>query len=221
MKLQNLILALALGSAATASAATVVVQFSSGTATVATGFADALGSASAGLAWGIIVSNGDSVFSPVPEGFMLSTTTGSGTAGTQLGLTNDYYFGSSVLTAAQATGGEAGVLGKIGQLSAITKGVSALTGSPFALVWFDRSVTSATGTVAGGTKYGLLTDPSFVIPADGVTQSLATAAALNGGASGDLVKPANTVTVVNSVPEPSATLLGVIGALGLLRRRRN
>ncbi len=220
MKVKNLVLALVLASAASSSAATVVVQFSAGTATVATGFADALGSAAAGLAWGIIVSNGDAVFSPVPEGFMLSTTTGLGTNGTQLGVSNDYFFGSSVLTAAQATGGEAGTLGKIGQLTAITKGVGAVTGSAFALVWFDRSVTSATGTVTGGTKYGLLTDPSFVIPADGVTQSLATAAALNGGASGDLVKPANTFTV-QGVPEPSAALLGALGALGLLRRRRN
>lgn len=216
MKLTKVVIAALIATMSFSSAATVVVQFSSGTATIATGFADASGSAAAGLVWGIIVSNGDNVFTDIPANFVLSTTT-SATSGTQIGSSNDYYFGSSVLTANQATGAEAGALGKIGSLSNITKGPSATTGASFALVWFDRSITSPTGTITGGTKYGVLTDPIFLIPADGVTQNLTAAAALNGGASGDPLKLANTVTVI---PEPSAALLGAIGALGLLRRRR-
>lgn len=220
MKIVKLVLLLTASSVGLSSAATVIVQFSSGTATVATGFADASGSAAAGLVWGIIVSNGDGVFSPLTENFVLTTTTGTGTNGSQIGSSNDYYFGSSVLTSNQATGGEAGALGKINSLGAITKGTGAATGSAFALIWFDRSVTSATGTLAGGTKYGLLTDPAFVIPADGVTQNLASSAALNGGAASDPLKLANSITIAG-VPEPSAVLLGALGALGLLRRRRN
>ncbi|MEO5915290.1 MAG: PEP-CTERM sorting domain-containing protein [Luteolibacter sp.] len=220
MKIAKLAAALLVASTGLSSAATVILQFSSGTATVATGFADASSSAAAGLVWGIIVSNGDSVFTPLSQGFVLTTTTNTGTNGVQIGSSNDYYFGSSILTANQPSGGEAGALGKINQLTAITKGAGATTGAAFALVWFDRNITSAEGTVTGGTKYGLLTDPTFVIPADGATTSFATAAALNGGAANDAIKPSNTVTVVG-VPEPSALLLGAIGALGLLRRRRN
>jgi len=199
------------------SAATCVVQFSSGTSTIATGFADASGSAAAGLTWGIIVSNGDSTFSPIPANFVLSTTT-TATSGTRIGTSNDYYFGSAVLTANQTTGAEAGALGKIGSLGNITKGASATTGSSFALVWFDRSLNTAStpglGTVAAGTSYGLLTDANFVVPADGATVFVGT----TFSAPGDAIKSANTVTVI---PEASTAFLGAIGALGLLRRRRN
>ena len=215
MKITKLIAASFLALAGVSSAGTVIIQLSSGTATVATGFADASGSAAPGLVWGLVVSNGDTVFTDIPVNFQLSVTTaGMGLDGTQIGLSNDWYFGSAVLTANQAAGGEAGALGKIGSLSNINLGPGAVTGSRFAVVWFDRSLTSATGTVAGGTKYGLLTDSSFVVPASGVTSNLSAFFE----APGDPVKPANTVTVV---PEPSAALLGAIGALGLLRRRRN
>jgi len=212
MKFRQLIVATVIATSGFASAATCVVQFSNGT-NLATGFADASGSAAAGLVWGIIVSNGDNLFTNITKDFVLATTLGTGTAGTQIGTSNDYYFGSSVLTANQTTGGEAGALGKIGSLTAITQGASATIGSAFALVWFDRTITSATGTIVAGTKYGILTDAAFVIPASGLTANLSAPFS----ATGDPIKSANTVTVV---PEPSAALLGALGALGLLRRRR-
>ena len=169
MNIQKLVQTLIIAGSTTGilSAQLVGVQFSSGFTPVATGFADASGSAAAGLVWGIIVSNGDGVFSQLPQGFALTTTTGSGTSGTQIGVSNDFYFGSSVLTRDQSSGPETGALGKINLLDNITIGTSAVTGSAFALVWFDRNITSATGVLTGETKYGLLTDPIFLIPADG------------------------------------------------------
>jgi hypothetical protein len=210
-----LIVATALIVAGSASAATVNIQFSSGTSTIATGFADASGNAAPGLVWGIIISNGDNTFSPITPGFVLNATTGTGTDGVRIGSTNDYFFGSGTLTSTQGPGGEAGVLGKISQVTNITLGPGATTGAQFAIVWFDRTINSITGTVTAGTQYGLLTDPSFIVPAGGNTLSLADT---YFASAGDPVKSANTVTVV---PEPSTALLGAVGALGLLRRRRN
>ena len=216
MKLGKLILSSLLASAALASAGTVIIQLSSGTSTIATGFADASSSAASGLVWGLIISNGDTVFTDITPGFQLAVTTNTGTNGTQIGTSNDWYFGSSVLTSTQATGTEAGALGKIGSLGSINLGTGAVTGSRFAVVWFDRGITAPESTIPGGTKYGLLTDSTFLVPASGVTSNLSGFFA----AANDPIKPANTVTVASAVPEPSAALLGAVGVLGLLRRRR-
>jgi hypothetical protein len=103
-------------------------------------------------------------------------------------------------------------------------------GDPLALLWFP-TLTSASGTIGTGTTYGLYTnalavdgsDP-WITPADGVSNhrlyfynqsggSLVTGS--NSAASGNA-----SLTVV-AVPEPSRSLLGLIGfCMVALRRRR-
>jgi hypothetical protein len=89
----------------------------------------------------------------------------------------------------------------------------------FAVVWFDK--VGLIGTATTGTYYGVVTTPttvdpnqSLVLPADG--------AGLNYSKNflgNEAANPAN-LSLGTPVPEPSAALLGGLGLLGLLRRRR-
>lgn len=203
--------ALLIATTGLATAATVNIQISQGS-NQATNFANADGTISNGLVWGLMFSTADSNFSVFEPGFTLSTSLN----GTLIPTTDDYFISSSVLTA-QGTTTDIANPGKINIMNSIQMNVPAtnaiVTGTPFAIVWFDSTITSATQALGGGTKYGLLSNPAWTIPAAGATQNISSFFA----GSPDPVKLANTFTVV---PEPSAALLGAIGALGLLRRRR-
>lgn len=197
-----------------ASAATVNFQISQG-ANQATNFTSANGTVSNGLVWGLMFSTTNTTFSVFDQGFTLSTSLN----GTLIPGTDDYFISSAVLTA-QGTTTDAANPGKINILNSVQMAVPAtnaiVAGNQFAVVWFDSTVTSATQQLAGGNKYGLITDPAWVVPAAGATQNISTFFAT----SPDPVKTASAFTVTG-IPEPSAALLGAIGALGLLRRRRN
>lgn len=201
-----LILLAGIGSA---TAATVNIQISQG-ANQATNFANRDGTVSNGLVWGLIVSTADNQF-----------TTGAGFAGAQLGTSlngtrlynsDDYFFGSTVLTA-QATFADAANPGKITILNAIQVNVPGTnpvaTGNPFAIVWFDPSVTSANQFISNPTFYGILSDPSWVIPAGGATQNI----------SNYFASSPDPVRLANIIPEPSSALLGLMGLLAAFRRR--
>ena len=81
-------------------------------------------------------------------------------------------------------------------------------------------------TAAGSTAWGIFSmTTSSAFPAD-VTAAGSTPVSIPRGASITPLMNAGIVTgdtfaLVNTVPEPSAVFLGAIGALGLLRRRRN
>jgi hypothetical protein len=121
------------------------------------------------------------------------------------------------------------VLGTI--LDSTTAGANAgwNPGDPLALLWFP-TLTTASGTIATGTTYGLYTnavavdgsDP-WITPADGVSNhrlyfynqsggSLKTGT--NSAASG------NASLTVGAVPEPNRAVLGMLGLIGLALRRR-
>ncbi|MFT3991126.1 MAG: hypothetical protein QM680_06915 [Luteolibacter sp.] len=72
----------------------------------------------------------------------------------------------------------------------------------FLLVWFDPSGTSA----------GYIEDSSFTLPEDGALQDYDTVFLGED--------PVLTATGITFVPEPSSTLLSLLGLLPLLRRRR-
>jgi hypothetical protein len=82
-----------------------------------------------------------------------------------------------------------------------------------------------------GTNWAVFTStnntsfPSDVSGATGVTFAMTTPAVLNVVGKGDVgsgfVAGGVNTNNFNFVPEPSAALLGALGALGLLRRRRN
>jgi MYXO-CTERM domain-containing protein len=85
-------------------------------------------------------------------------------------------------------------------------------GDQFYVVWFDQ--TTLGGVTAIGDKYGAFRIPAFTIPADGATVSFA-----SNFVGAEPTQLANLS--FTGVPEPSAAVLGALGALGLLRRRRN
>lgn len=118
---------------------------------------------------------------------------------------------------------------------------TAVTNKNFAIVWFSQTA----GSVGAGSYFGMMSLADWLMPgdADGKSYSLSSsdAGGVNGffssstattltqlGASG-FVTGSGTAGVSSDitksatfqiVPEPSAALLGAIGALGLLRRRR-
>lgn len=193
-----------------AHAATVNIQISQGS-NQATNFANKDGTISNGLVWGLMISTTNSTFSQLPKDFQLGTSLNGGL----IAGTDDYFISSAVLTA-QGTTTDAANPGKINIMNGININVAEnaiTTGQQFAIVWFDSSVTSATQAVAGGTWYGLMTNATWTIPAAGATQNISTFFQT----SPDPVKAADDFQVA---PEPSAMLLGLLGALGLLRRRR-
>jgi hypothetical protein len=196
-----------------ASAATVNIQISQG-ANQATNFQNANGTVSNGLVWGLMFTTGDSTFSALPGDYVLSTSLN----GKLIPGTDDYFIASSSLTI-QGSAADAANPGKIVSILGVVSNVPAtnpiVAGTKFAVVWFDTAVASNAATLVGGQQYGLLTNPLMVVPADGGTTNVSALFSTNP----DPAKPANQFTVTG-IPEPSAALLGALGVLGLLRRRR-
>jgi len=118
--------------------------------------------------------------------------------------------------------------GLAGVTSALTLGTNGVVdGRSYAFFFFPGGTLSGgTGTIgsqAGGyntiiTDGDAGFDAGMIIPAEGATKILGAIDPGNGGTA----LPAGAFQAVNlvSVPEPSAALLGALGALGLLRRRR-
>lgn len=100
----------------------------------------------------------------------------------------------------------------------------------YAIVWFETLTTAGSETQGSG-KYGIARGGDWTFPAaDSGTFSFGTAAANldqvtlgspSTAPAGQAVGFATNGTTLSIVPEPSAFLLGSLGALGLLRRRRN
>lgn len=174
-------------------------------------FANGAGVATDGLFYGIIVDTNANGFS--------STYTKPGT----LELTTSY----TLLSGLGASTGDVLIMcdfttysgdnpGTIYDIANITLGINGLASAQsFQVVWFD------------GNAIGTLSDASFTLPNDGElkdypnpfvgTDPVRQAGLAYSGTSGTSTGPGATFV---AVPEPSAALLGVIGALGLLRRRR-
>lgn len=108
----------------------------------------------------------------------------------------------------------------------------------FAVVWFDGVTTSATGNVTAGTNWGVVRGSDWTFPASDsgtFTHSGTSFASASVYAQVNANVPAagtsNFRTTLGDattgaasfqiVPETSTSLLGAIGALALLRRRRN
>ncbi len=121
-------------------------------------------------------------------------------------------------------------------------GLTGFTATPYlnknyAIVWFNTLTTAgAESTAPASTSFGIARGSDWVFPAaDSGTFTFGTGAsnldqitlAAGGSANaatapaGQSVAFATAGTSLSFVPEPSAALLGALGALGLLRRRRN
>ena len=199
--------------AATISAqATSTLTFGS-SSIFATNWANGVGAGGTLLAWGIVVDTaGDGYDSGLYQDFNYST--GLQTLNTSTGLSDDVLFigtaGNLMTLTTNTNDGGAIGLNRIGAIAGVpyTNGVS--LNDSFAIIWFNKTVLA--GSAGAGEKYGVFQNVGFVLPADG-TASQPYTSVFTGS---ETLKPQGFTVV----PEPSAALLGALGALGLLRRRR-
>ncbi len=106
-------------------------------------------------------------------------------------------------------------------------------GKNFAIIWFDLLTSASVGNAAAGTNFGIVRGTDWITPASNTgTKSFGTGTGSTVYDQITLGSPAsapagagvslstNNGSMLQIVPEPSSALLGALGALGLLRRRR-
>ena len=227
MKLKLAAIGLLIGTLNSAQAA-VTLSFSDGTTNYLTNFANGAGvsvatDGSNRMVWGVIVDGGSDGFNGANSsifyqsgfslaanntGILLSATTN----GTDTFATNDVLYIASAVMASSATAsdGASANMNRVMTISGLVYSGNVAAGKAYAIVWFDR--TALGGTAGQGLKYGVM-PTGLVLPADPGTSSL--------GPNFAGADPLKTLDfTVGAIPEPSAALLGAVGALGLLRRRR-
>ena len=220
------VLLLSLLSASYCYAAQTLQFAATGATGVFTNLQSSTGSNTSTLVWGIVVSTTNSTFDGVAPGNYYDFTglvvsdnvaLSSGQALTINGgtSTDDRLYISSNLMTLSGTGDGSTGLARPTNLNGLLYNNGVTAGDSFALIWFDY--TTKTGqAVQSGDKFGLLSLPGFILPADaGSSTSFASL-----GAGTDPARPADQ-TFGQVIPETSTSLLGAIGALALLRRRRN
>jgi len=212
----------------TLSQAAVTLSFST-TSVYASNFLNGSGSsdgAAARMVWGVVVDvagngfGGASATSAYRGGFNLASTPGgvvmtTTTDGLDSVASDDVLFiaGSVMAQNSNANDGSAIGMNRLLSFSNLAYGTGGVAqGQSFAIIWFDAL--ALTGTADTGLKYGVYEMTSLnTLPADPGTYALSPAFT---GADA----PKAMEYAINVVPEPSAALLGAIGVLGLLRRRR-
>jgi hypothetical protein len=189
-----------------------------------------------GTLWALIVDNGDNRFGGT---FGLDTSLKT-FAATNAGLINSTFAGKSLSIGSTFSGdtifavggfnGEA-LLNYVGGTSNTVEGLDTTlnglsTGANFAFLYFPgvrfltESDTYSIGSQIGGVNSSIpdagASIGGLVIPAEG---SVALGVSTPGDLGGSF--PADSFQAINLVPEPSSAFLASLGALGLLRRRRN
>ncbi|MCP5557546.1 MAG: hypothetical protein H7A55_07300 [Verrucomicrobiaceae bacterium] len=151
------------------SQATVTLQISQIGVARATGFANAAGTPTDGMRWGVVVSTADASFSSGSYDVFDFNTSGFLSVG---GIpTDDYYVAhptSAVTATLSATNGDPGGAGGITSINPVPFGgaTNITANDAFSLIWFEAAP-------ASGTSYGMFTDASFLIPGDTAVQSYA------------------------------------------------
>lgn len=213
---------LALFATLASASATVTLQFTI-TPNAAAGWANSAGQNNQTLVWGVIVDSSGNGFNGVnfnsfdggsyassasyDGGFSLAANVTGTLALTVGGVATDdiIYIGASNMATGGTFDGATG-LAKITSISNMVYGAGINPGDSYAIVWFD---TTARGTAQG--NYGIYRESWMTLPNDPGTYDVSV-----NFAGAELDKTTN----LTLVPEPSAALLGMLGALGLLRRRR-
>lgn len=148
----------------------------------------------AGITWGIVVDTGS-------DGFDVGTWEGVSLTNASLFTASDddqFFLGDST-TQALAGGVVPGVIGNATGLP------GSIAGLPFGVIWFDSTL--AAGDDAGfGNTFGFSGLVGNTPP--------------DSGTLGYKARGGSATTAFAGVPEPSITLLGALGFLGLIRRRR-
>jgi hypothetical protein len=175
---------------------------------------------------------------PVAAGTLLTATNDPSLLSSVANLTAGSLFGGDrVLTV--TTSGSSGSVANL----LPSQDISAVFGKNFAVIWFDGINTlGAPAQAPAGSKYGIARGNDWTFPIADVAGALTFNSTDNGGAStlwqvntantsgvatggfmttsAGAVPSAASFTIGGVIPEPSTALLGAIGALGLLRRRR-
>lgn len=179
---------------------------------VSEGLANAAGTPTDGLVWGILIDTADdgtlhcygelSAMNSL-EPIRLTTDSGN-TSDDILFLATNPTQDTSVLLEGDfaTTGGPGGIDGFV--TIEIPTGVS--VGDSFSLVWFDN---------VDPTMAGILSDLSFIIPADGSSVTYG-----DPFLGPDSPRAATGLKFGLAIPEPSSTLLMMLGGLGLVAHRR-
>lgn len=183
----------------------------------ASNWANGAGTGGSLLAWGIVIdADGDGFDSAA---YWEGTNYATGQQTMKLSATTNsddvLFIGGTgnlmTLTTNTNDGGAIG-LNRIGAVASVPYTSGVTQGDAFAIIWFNK--TALGGAAVAGDKFGVFTNPAFVMPADGTASAPFTS----------VFTGADTLKTMNfsfqGIPEPSAALLGAVGALGLLRRRR-
>lgn len=209
MKLTSLVAAIAVAGTVASQAAVTATFNSAFAGGVSANFADAGGTVSNGLFYGILVDGAGNGFlttydevvpalGPAAGNVGLALTSGGLASDDRLYFAQDLTSDTSLLLEGDflTSGGNGGITGVAFDFAGDVG-----AGDVFGIVWFD------------GISAGLLEDGSFVVPADGNVSTF------DGPFVGaDPVRSATGLTF--GVPEPSVALLGALGIFGLIRRRR-
>lgn len=220
-KMKSTLLGLLFATAAANAASTI--QFSN-TTNFATNFQNGTGATNGTLAWGILVDSTGNGFKDgeYVDGFTIAKGTGTNAGtptllSTSAGVTDDYLIMSGNLmnlTTSTVDGATVGI-NRITNLTSFNYAAGMNGGDSYKIIWFDQTQIATSTVAAAGLKYGTFQTATLnTIPAD-PTASIAYASAFAGADASKAMSFS-----VQAVPEPSAALLGMLGALGLLRRRR-
>ncbi len=197
--------------------ATVTLQFGS-SAIYASNWANGAGVGGSNLVWGIIVdADGDGFDFNDTSNYRsgVSLTAGAQTLTTY--ATNQVsddvlYISPALMTLVVSTvDGAATGMNRVTAIANMPMNGNVGTGDNFVIVWFDR--TALGGTLQAGDKFGVFGNGIFTLPAESATQPYTSA--FTGP---DALKPLGFYW--QGIPEPSSLLLGLLGGLGFLRRRR-
>ncbi len=180
----------------------------------ATNWANGVGTGGTTMAWGIVIDTAGNGFASGNYLPSFNYASGQQILSTSGGASDDVLFigASGSLMTLTTNANDSGAIGlnRIGAIASVPYTNGTTAGDAFAIIWFDK--TALTGSSVNGQKYGVFTNAGFVLPSDG-TASQPYTSVFTGA---DTLKTQNFALV----PEPSAALLGALGVLGLLRRRR-
>lgn len=240
MKTTNKVLALALVLTATSQAATTISGITGSAYKAADGTTNIISGA---LVMLIADSGGDGFLNLSSTGAVTPGLAGAAGKNITVAQAGNFSAGSSFGGDTVVTTSLSGSSGSIGGiLTGID--ISPYVNKNFAIVWFNQAPASVSGS-PGGQTFGMMRLSDWVFPSADAGATFTMSSTDAGGAGTFYSSSANTTatqvgggfftgsglaadtgsTAVRAatfsiVPEPSAALLGAIGALGLLRRRR-
>lgn len=217
-------IAVAIAVTTLASSAAVSLTFSAVTGSgngVLTNLASSTGNATDARVWGILVDSNDngvslgSYLSGASLALGATTTLQTLQGGVATNTDDVLYIASALMVNTNNATIDGGTVNNLARPTSFLNipTPNGSNGDNFYIVWFDA--TTAGGTAGDNSKYGAFRLSTFEIPAD--ANSVSFSANFLGA---EPVRLADQ-SFVSVIPEPSAALLGAIGALGLLRRRRN